>query len=214
MGCLRQDQNTGRYALGLKLFELGQSVLANMDIRAVAMPHLLELSKKYQETAHLAVLSGDEVIYIDKVDSPRSIRIFSMIGGRNPAYCTGVGKVLLAGLPEEKLDRLIKGIQFRPITPNTIRNGKALKKAIQKIRHDGYATDNGEIEEGLSCFAAPIRNHLGAVIAAISLSGPTLRLINDNSPDLIADVVDCAQAISAQFGFSAALPADNNFFAG
>lgn len=212
MGCLRQDQSTGRYALGLKLFEFGQAVLANMDIRAVAMPYLLELSKKYEETVHLAVLSGDEVIYIDKVDSPRSIRIVSMIGGRNPAYCTGVGKVLLAGLADDKLSRLLKRIRFKSITPNTITNAKALTDHIQKIRRDGYATDNGEIEEGLSCFAAPVRNHLGAVIAAISLSGPTLRLINDNSANLIADVVDCAQAISAQFGFSDALPRGNNFF--
>lgn len=209
MGCIRQDQSTGRYALGLKLFEFGQAVLANMDIRAVTMPYLLELSKKYEETVHLAVLSGDEVIYIDKVDSPRSIRIVSNIGGRNPAYCTGVGKVLLAGLADEELSRLIKRIQFRSITPNTITDAKALMEHIQKIRQVGYATDNGEIEEGLSCFAAPIRNHLGAVTAAISLSGPTPRLITDNSSNLITDVIDCAKAISAQFGFSAALTRDN-----
>ncbi|MDT8903365.1 IclR family transcriptional regulator [Anaeroselena agilis] len=212
MGCLRQDQSTGRYELGLKLFELGQSVMANMDIRAVAMPYLLELSRKYEETVHLAVLSGDEVIYIDKVDSPRSIRIFSMIGGRNPAYCTGVGKILLAGLTDEKLSRVLEGIRFRAITPNTITDANSFVEHIRNIRRDGYATDNGEIEEGLSCFAAPIRNHLGSVTAAISLSGPTQRLINDNSAKLIEDVVDCAQTVSIQLGFAPALAGDNSFF--
>lgn len=212
MGCIRQDQSTGRYALGLKLFELGQAVLANMDIRTAAMPYLLELSRKYEETVHLAILSGDEVIYIDKVDSPRSIRIVSKVGGRNPAYCTGVGKALLAGLNDTELNQLLAKMEFRPITPNTITNAYALAEEINKIRRDGYAADNGEIDEGLSCFAAPVRNHLGAVTAAISLSGPTARLINGNSSRLVSDVVYCARQISMQFGFNYAL-GGNGFFA-
>jgi DNA-binding IclR family transcriptional regulator len=197
MGCIRQDPSTGRYALGLKLFELGQAVLANMDIRTVAMPFLLELSRKYEETVHLAILSGNEVIYIDKVDSPRSIRIVSKVGGRNPAYCTGVGKVLLAGLTNEELNRLLATIEFRPITPNTITNSFALMEEITKIRQDGYATDNGEIDEGLSCVAAPIRNHLGVVTAAISLSGPMARVFTGNTSRLVADVIYCARQYPA-----------------
>lgn len=211
MGCIRQDRSTGRYSLGLKLFELGQAVLANMDVRTAAMPYLLELSRKYEETVHLAILSGDEVIYIDKVDSPRSIRIVSKVGGRNPAYCTGVGKVLLAGLPDSELNQLLAKMEFRPITPNTITNAYALAEQINKIRQDGYATDNGEIDEGLSCFAAPIRNHLGVITAAISISGPTARLINGNSSRLVADVIYCARQISGQFGFNAA-QAGGSFF--
>ncbi len=212
MGCIRQDPSTGRYALGLKLFELGQAVLANMDIRTVAMPFLLELSRKYEETVHLAILSGNEVIYIDKVDSPRSIRIVSKVGGRNPAYCTGVGKVLLAGLTNEELNRLLATIEFRPITPNTITNSFALMEEITKIRQDGYATDNGEIDEGLSCVAAPIRNHLGVVTAAISLSGPMARVFTGNTSRLVADVIYCARQISGQFGFNAT-QTGSSFFA-
>lgn len=211
MGCIRQDQSTGKYALGLKLFELGQAVLANMDIRTAAMPYLLELSRKYEETVHLAILSGDEVIYIDKVDSPRSIRIVSKVGGRNPAYCTGVGKVLLAGLSDGELKKLLVDMEFKPITPNTITNAYALAEQINRIRQEGYATDSGEIDEGLSCFAAPVRNHLGAVTAAISLSGPTARLINGNSSRLVTDVIYCARQISGQFGFNAN-QGNNNFF--
>lgn len=211
-GCVLRDQSTGRYSLGLQLFELGQAVLAKMDVRKTAMPFLTDLSRKYEETVHLAVLSGDEVIYIDKVDSPRSIRIVSAIGGRNPAYCTGVGKVLLAGLEDGELNCLLGRMNFRPVTPNTICDAKALSAEIEKVRQSGYATDNEEIEEGLACFAAPVRNHLGAIIAAISISGPTTRIINGNSSRLIEDTVGCADKISAQLGYTSVHPESVLFF--
>jgi|SRR5208283_726452 len=201
MGCIRQDQTTGKYALGLKLFELGQAVLSHMDIRAIAMPHLVHLARKYEETVHLAVLSHDEVVYIDKVDSPRSIRHISQVGGRNPAYCTGVGKVLLAGLSDQKLQKLLKKIKFRQYTPNTISDMNLLKKHLRKVRKDGYALDQEEIEVGLSCVAAPIKNYRDNVIAAISLAGPTSRIANDSLHQLIADITEIARLISIQLGY-------------
>lgn len=202
MGYVRQETFSGKYTLGLKLFELGQIVLSKMDIRAIAMPYLLELVIKYEETVHLAILSHDEVVYIDKVDSPRSIRIVSKVGGRNPAYCTGVGKVLLAGMPDKDLQKTLSKIKFQQFTPKTITDVQLLKKHLQKVRNAGFATDDQELEAGLSCCAAPIRNHLGNVIAAISLSGPTDRMADRDAGQLAADVVNSARLISGQFGFS------------
>jgi DNA-binding IclR family transcriptional regulator len=200
LGYVYQDQVSGKYALGLKLFELGQVVHANMDLRTIAMPHLRSLAEKYQETAHLAVLSKGEVVYIDKVDSPRSIRIISQVGGRNPAHCTGVGKVLLAGLQGEEQVRMISG-KLRRFTPNTITDPDKLELHLEQVRLNGYAQDQEEIEIGLSCVAAPIKNHRGAVIAAISVSGPTNRIATGSINNLTADVVDTARLISGQLGY-------------
>lgn len=201
LGYVQQDQVTGKYALGLKLFELGQVVHASMDLRTIAMPHLHALAEKYQETVHLAVLSKGEVVYIDKVDSPRSIRIISQVGGRNPAHCTGVGKVLLAGLTEGELERVIREKKLQRFTANTITDPGELKTLLDQVRVDGYAQDQEEIEIGLSCVAAPVKNHSGTIIAAISLSGPTGRIANGSISELTVDIVEAARLISGQLGY-------------
>lgn len=201
LGYVHQDQNTGKYSLGLKLFELGQVVHSSMDLRSIAMPHLLELSRRYEETVHLAILSRGEVVYIDKVDSSRSIRIASQVGGRNPAYCTGVGKVLLSGLTEDEITKVVGATDFRRLTEKTIVDAQALRECIEKARLDGYSTDIEEIEVGLSCIAAPIKKHDGVIIAAISISGPTSRIVNGNYERLTADVIETAHLISVNLGY-------------
>ncbi|SDF21985.1 IclR family transcriptional regulator [Sporomusa acidovorans] len=196
-----QDQTTGLYQLGLKLFEMGQVVYASMDLRTIAYPVLVELSRQYEETVHLALLSGNEVVYIEKVDSSRSIRIISQIGGRNPTYCTGVGKVLLAGLPVDKVEKIVETTGMKKLTPNTIDNLSDLKCCLAEVAQQGYAFDLEEIEMGLRCIAAPIKNHRGITIAGISLSGPTNRLPDELLPQLATDVVNAAHRISEKLGF-------------
>ncbi|MBP1763648.1 MAG: kdgR 1 [Firmicutes bacterium] len=198
-GYMQQDPITGKYALGLKTFELGQAYASNLDVREIAMPDLRELSSVYQETAHLAVLSGDEVVYIDKVDGSRSIGIRSRIGGRNPAYCTGVGKVLLSGLNESKIQEMYKNKQFQKFTKNTVADVPTLLQQIQRIREMGYAFDMEEIEPDLQCVAAPIWDSQGTVIAAISLSGPANRF--RNIEQITQDVVKAAEQISVRLGY-------------
>ncbi|EAX48458.1 transcriptional regulator, IclR family [Thermosinus carboxydivorans Nor1] len=199
LGYVHQDQSTGRYSLGMKLFELGQVVYSSMDIRRLTIPHLRKLVEKYGETAHIAVLSKGEVIYIDKVDSPHSIRIASQIGGRNPAYCTGVGKVLLAWLSDTELEKVMAGRVLHKFTSNTITSYEQLKQHLLEIRQCGYALDKEEFEIGLTCVAAPIKNHRGLVIAAFSISGPTMRM-NEKLNMIIRDVVEMSRTISAEFG--------------
>ena len=201
MGYVQQDQETAKYSLGLKLFELGQVVHANMDLRNIAMPFLRELALKFGETVHLAILSKGEVVYIDKVDTSRSIRIGSQIGGRNAAYCTGVGKVLLAGLSDNELADILKFMKLEKFTANTIVDKEILRKLLVQVRNNGFAVDQGEIEDGLSCTAAPIKNHRGKVIAGISVSGPTSRMQTENSNELTKEVMETALQISRRLGY-------------
>ena len=198
---VQQDQETGKYSLGLILFQLGKIVHDSMDLRAIAMPFLNELARKYEETVHLAVLSKAEVIYIDKVDSSRSIRIISNVGGSNPAFCTGVGKVLLAGLSDAAVDQLFSGKEMKKYTVNTIVDLAVLHAHLQMVRDQGYAFDLEEIDLGLNCVAAPIRNYQGLVIAAISVSGPSNRLDQQRLHELKTDVMATANLISIQLGY-------------
>ncbi|WP_325529866.1 IclR family transcriptional regulator [Sporomusa sp.] len=201
LGLVQQDQTSARYSLGMKLFELGQIVHSSMDIRKLAVPPLRELVAKHGETAHLGVLSQGEVVYIDKVASLHSIGISSQIGGRNPAHCTGVGKMLISGLADEEVEKIVSEKKLKKFTEKTITDGAALQQHLQKIRQQGFAVDDEEIESGLRCIAAPIRDHRRKVIAAISLSGPTQRMNPEKLDQIIADVVDTANTISTQLGY-------------
>lgn len=201
LGYVQQNQKTGEYTLGIKLFELGQIVHSSMDVRAIARPYLEELVQEYEETAHLAILSQGEVIYIDKVDGNRSIRIMSQIGGRNPAHCTGVGKVLLAGLADHELEKVLQKNNFKQYTPNTVTEPEVLREHLCLVREQGYALDLGEIETGLTCAAAPVKNHSGKVIAAISLSGPEARISAEVILEIAKKVVEAGKKISRQFGW-------------
>ena len=138
-GCIRQNPATGKYGLGLKLFEFGQSYAAGLDLREVALPYLRALSGQYQETVHLAVLSEGEVVYIDKVDGPLSMGIRSRVGGRNPAHCTGVGKVLISSLEPQKLASVYRGKNLKRYTDFTIVDWPNLRAELERVREAGYA---------------------------------------------------------------------------
>lgn len=198
-GYMKQDGITGKYSLGLKVFEIGQAYVSNLDLREIALPDLRELSLRYQETAHLAVLSGEDVVYIDKFDGSRSIGIRSRIGGRNPAYCTGVGKALLSGLSDIQIQDMYQGKTLERYTENTVVELVPLLEQIRQVRKVGYAFDAEEIEMGLQCIAAPIKDSKGVIIAAISLSGPCSRLPDMN--DIATDVAKTAMQISMRMGY-------------
>ena len=201
LGLVQQDQASARYSLGIKLFELGQVVHSSMDLRKLAIASLQKLVEKYGETALLGILSQGEVVYIDKVDCLHSIGISSKIGGRNPAHCTGVGKMLLSGLSDEELKKFIDQKDLKKYTDKTITEPAVLRRHLYEIHKQGYAIDDEEIETGLRCIAAPIRNHRSEIIASISLSGPTQRMNKEKLDQTIADVVATANAISTQLGY-------------
>jgi DNA-binding IclR family transcriptional regulator len=201
-GFVEQEPNQGHYRLGLKTFEIGNAALYNLDIRSIAKPYLKDLVDRCGETANLSVLNHGDVVYIDQVESPNIVKMFAQPGTRGPAYCTACGKVLLATLTPGEVNQIIKETKFIKYTSSTITDPEILKKEIAKAKQQNYAIDFGELEEGVQCVAAPIRNHEGKTIAAISVSGPDNR-ISHGMPEeqLIKLVTEAANRVSLQLGF-------------
>jgi IclR family transcriptional regulator, KDG regulon repressor len=197
-----KNPQSGRYRLGLKLFELGNRAVAGLDIRERARPFLERLAFDANETVHLCVLDEREVLYVDKVEPSRSVRMASSVGRRNPAHCTGVGKAMMACLDEAEVDEIIQRQGLRAFTKHTITSPVALKHELREICQRGYALDREENEEGVNCIAAPVRNYSGRVIAAISLSGPAFRINEKNLQVMITAVVNTASALSEALGYN------------
>jgi DNA-binding IclR family transcriptional regulator len=172
-----------------------------LDLPELARADLRELSQTSQETVHLAILDGTEMLYVDKVDSPQSVRMHSVIGTRNPLHCTAMGKAVLAFLPAEECVALLNHITFTPRTSNTITDEKVLLAHLERVRANGFAVDDMENEEGIRCVGAPIFDHTGSVTAAISISGPAYRLSDSRLQELSAVVVETGEAISGKLGY-------------
>lgn len=199
-GMLEQNPETGKYRLGMSLFRLGALVRHRMDLSIEARHLLRELREKANETVHLAVLDGPEIMYIYNLESTQAIRMRSDIGVRKPAYCTAEGQAMLAYQPSETIDQIIRaGLPAR--TPQTITDPVALKKALDVVRQRGCAIEDEESEIGMRCVAAPIRDDSGEVIAAIGLAGPVSRLSKKALAAFIPHVVETAAAISARLGY-------------
>ncbi len=164
------------YAIGVKPWEVGQSFLRSRELVVRARQYLLEASGELGETVQLGILDDLDVVYIDKVEGTKPLRLISNIGSRLPAYVTGVGKALLAGLSEDVLVSRFAGIQLEGFTAKTITSGDELIKVIVEVRRQGYATDDGEYTHGVFCVAVPIRDGRNDVVAAMSCSVPKARI--------------------------------------
>lgn len=195
-GYLRSENSF--YTLGPGLIRLGAIASDQNPLLRISRPFLAELSEKTMETVHLAELRGGSVIYIDKVEGSRSVRMISLIGSRGPLYCTGVGKVILANLPEQKLGPMLAEMVLTPYTKNTICSKKKLRENLETIRRQGYAVDDCEHELGVYCIAAPILDYSGGILAGISISGSELYL-RARKKELAMLVKDTAEKISCEF---------------
>ena len=200
-GYVEQDSRTNNYKVGIKLFEVGSSVLNKMDLRSKIKPHLEQLMLDTKETVHLGILDDYEVVYIDKVESNETIRMYSKIGRRVPTHCTSLGKVLLAYSPEEVVDNAIQVKGLPKYTENTITDPDEFKERLARVRERGYAIDDEEQEPNIRCLAGPIFNYDGEIIAAFSISGPLMRMSEERVDDLSALVKDYSTRISASFGY-------------
>ncbi len=204
-GYVRQDQGTKNYFLGFKLVELGNMLLGQLDLRKEAEPFLRDLAERTKETVHLVILDGNEIVYLDKLETePHTggLRMASRVGSRNPAHSCAVGKVLMAHLPVEALARLVedKGLPRR--TANTITDFKQLRDHMAVVRKQGYAVEDEENERGIRCVGAPIFNEAGRVVAAISVSGPAFRVTKKSVQEsLKKEVMETALRISQRLGF-------------
>lgn len=188
-----------RFSLGPKLIELAGVYLRDHSLREVTEPFLNKLTEKTQETAHLAVPSENEVVYIDKVDSSHSIQMASRIGGRMPMHCTSLGKSILAYSPD-RLEKIInKGLTLR--TPHTVRSPDDLREELDNVRREGYAIDDEENELGVRCVGSPIFDHSGKAIGAISVSGPANRMSKKLCQKWGPFVREIASEISKRMGY-------------
>jgi len=195
-------KENGDYRLGIKCFVLGNIVGADLDLRQVAHPHLVALRDRTGETTQIAILDNWQVVYLERVLSPRPVGFMrSRAGAILPAYCTGLGKTLLAFRPEADVAQWAATQTFKAVTPHTITSRKRLIEELRAIRARGYGIDEQEREVGVRCVAAPIRNHEGEVVAAISVAAPSERMPRALVGSAVAKaVVGSAHDISVQLG--------------
>ncbi|MGP4019549.1 IclR family transcriptional regulator [Saccharopolyspora sp. 5N708] len=199
-------EDVHHYRLGSALFDLAHQALEDLDVRGVARPHLVELGEISGHTVHLATLEDDQVVYIDKVDSKHPVRMYSRIGRRAPVHCTAVGKALVAELPSRQRRQFAQQLSYPELTANTIDSAERFLAELDRARVQGYAVDRGEHEDFIHCVGAPIRNHRGEVVAAMSLSVPKVLLDFDGLLRLVDDVLRAAGAVSAELGWQPETP--------
>jgi DNA-binding IclR family transcriptional regulator len=147
------------------------------------------------------VLEAARVIYIDKIEPTRSVRMITRIGASNPLHCTSVGKAILAFLPEEKIAEIMKRIRYERFTHRTIATAEALRSEIEKTRRRGYAVDDEEFEEGLRCIAVPVLDAQRQPVAAVSISGPSFRVTAQKLPAIANHLLQCVRGISVDMGY-------------
>jgi DNA-binding IclR family transcriptional regulator len=196
-----KNPDTGRYRLGLRLFEFGSKAIAAVDLRGRARPYLDRLQRQFGETVFFCILDDGQVFYVEKVESQQSVRTACTVGSRAPAYCTAVGKAMLAELPELEVSEVIRRWGLKAVTPNTITTAAALKAELRAVRSRGYAIDNEEKEEGLRCVSAAVRGHSGKLFAAMSVSGPAFRMSKERIPEVGQAVMRAANELSEELGY-------------
>lgn len=198
---VEKDENTGEYSLGIATFEIGSTYLGQTDLIKVSTPVMADLALKTQETVSLAVLSDTVVTYMYKVEPPQTLKVMSKACRLSPVYCTALGKVLLAHQPKDEFSRIISELKSKPFTQNTITSKKRLAEELRVIRKKGYAFDRREHEEDSECIGAPIRDHFGDVIAALSTSGPKRKIGTPLEKKYVIWVMEAAAMISSKMGY-------------
>lgn len=214
-GYVERDNVLGTYRLGWKLCELGMRTVAKLDYPIVARPFLEDLVELTGETAHLGVMRSGEVYSLVNVESSRQVRSPATVGRRNAVHCTSLGKAILAFANPQETERFLSTALLKSFTPKTITQPEQFREELQKVQKLGYAMDDEEVEEGLRCVGAPVRDYSGKVIAAISIAGPTSRLTLDRMDVVSGHVIRVAAQLSERLGFhidahSAALHSGKN----
>ncbi len=199
---VRQDPVTKKYALSVKFLELGSRVQEQFDLTSVARPHMMKLMTASRESVNLAMRDGDHVVYLDHVRSEHTmLQLFTKVGARVPLYCTGVGKMFLSLWPGALVEDYLSRVRRRKHTDRTLVTEKEIKAALTRIRKVGYARDDEEMEQGVQCVAALIRNHENQPAGAISISGAATRMPEERIEALGEMVRNCAQDISRDLGW-------------
>jgi DNA-binding IclR family transcriptional regulator len=198
---VRYDEDSGAYRVGIRLFELGAVAMAGCGFEKYARPAIEELAGTTGETAHLCVLHDLEIVHIAKAEGNFALRITTPVGGRHPAYCTSVGKAILAHLPPQALAAYFIATELKPLTAKTITSPTLLKAQLRRVAEQGYALDDEEVHDGVRGVAAPVRDHRGEVVAAITITGPASRITRSRLPEFSGHVMKAADNISSRLGY-------------
>ncbi|MGV8873012.1 MAG: IclR family transcriptional regulator [Rhodococcus sp. (in: high G+C Gram-positive bacteria)] len=199
---LRRDDDTGRYHLGISVFQLGNSFADRLDLLTVGRRVTQRVAARCDETVNFGILDGESIIYLCKVESTKAVRTISRAGGRLPASCTAIGKAMLAFLPEPALTAMANQVEFPAITPRSITDPAELIDQLARVREVGVAYEAGESNPDVSCVAAPVRDHRGDVVAALSISVPDMRWTLRSEDEWASIVLDGARELSRELGSS------------
>ena len=197
-----EKNDKGKYRLGMKVYELGLAYQANAHLGTVAEPLIKSLIAKYKQSVHVAIYAGKTTVFVIGNKASTSHVVFPRVGAGISAYCTGVGKVLLAWQPENHIEEYLQHEDLQPYTKNTITDPQELREELQQIRECGYAVDREEAVMGICCIAAPIFGSSGQIIAALSVSGETDLILSEKLQECILDVKQAAQTIAIGMGYS------------
>lgn len=200
----RTRPRRSEYRLGPEILYLGSLAEMNLDLRSAARPAMEALVERAAETCYLCVADQDQCLYIERVECSQPVRIINQVGQRNPLHCTGVGKALLSGMSAAEVDRLIAARGLKAYTRNSITDPETLARELEEVRRRGIAYDREEWNLGVRCVAAPIRGASGAIVASISLSGPTQRFTPAAMRRFEKEIRQAAREIESALGFAPA----------
>ncbi|MGE5541554.1 MAG: IclR family transcriptional regulator [Bacillota bacterium] len=195
-GYVVQDPERVVYRLGVRMFEMGSSVVNRTGLRKAAVGPMGTLAILTRETVNLAIPDGVDVLYIDRIECAEPLRADLQVGSRVPMHCSALGKAILAFLPAGEAEIILKGLLFQPYTSRTITDETALRLELEKTRRTGYSLDDEEYVEGIRCMGAPIRDHAGRVVAAVSVDGPSVRITHSRIDELAGPLKKTARDIS------------------
>jgi DNA-binding IclR family transcriptional regulator len=196
-----QSSSPGRYALGIKAFEVGSAVLNRMGLRKVALGPMQELADLTKETVNLALLDGLEIVYIDRIECSEPLRMDLQVGRRVPTHCSALGKAILAFLDPQESRDIMRRLSFSRYTARTIIDSEALRRELPVIREQGYSVDDEEYIEGIRCVAAPLFDYHSRPVAALSVAGPSVRLTPGRIESVAQVLVTATRSISRGLGF-------------
>jgi DNA-binding IclR family transcriptional regulator len=200
LGYIRQIKDSKRYRVGRPLFALASSALDEMEMVSMATPVLEDLARATGEASHFAARMDDAVVIIARTPGPGAFQLTDRAGVVRPAYCTALGKVILAALRPEQFERYLERVELKPLTDNTITDPQRLRKEIEEIRRSGVAFDDGELNGEVRCAAMPVRDFSGQVAGAIGISGPVWRLSIQMLQSHAQSIAGAADELSKAFG--------------
>jgi len=196
---LYKNPETEKYALGLKLYELGNRVDINASFIHLTHPELERVALEIEETVHLGILRNNKVLMVDKVESSMGLRLDSSVGQMSPIHCTGIGKVLVA-FGDNMITSFLKSYDYVRFTEKTIINKADFDKELRKIKKQFYAIDDQEFEQGLICVAVPVFNKKNDLVASLSAAGPSVRFKKDSLLEYVSILTKGANAIQQNIG--------------